>query len=212
MDGAVALRERHRAEKRELIERAAAIVFARKGFAAASVADIAHEAGFSPGSIYNYFASKEELLFAATSAEIDALEARMRSALDSPAQPADQLRRMVDAYYDFYRERPEGFRLLMAGLDGGARAKVPAEVVERYDRRAFDCLSLLHTVVERGMRDEHFRQGDAWEITHAIWGAFHGILQIAAGQDPERFVGFEVKGLLDRTVELLIHGINREGI
>lgn len=209
--GAVDLRERHRTEKRELIERAAARVFAQRGLDGASVVDVAREAGFSAGSIYNYFASKEELLFSATFAEIDELEARMRASLDTGGAPDDQLRRMVDAYYDFYRARPEGFRLLMAGLDGTARAKVPAEVVERYDRRALDCLSLLHGVVERGMQDGSFRPGDAWEITHAVWGAFHGILQIAAGQDPERFVGFEVKGLLDRTVGLLIDGIKAGG-
>jgi AcrR family transcriptional regulator len=205
------LRERHREEKRELIEQAAAVVFARKGLAAASVADIAAEAGFSPGSIYNYFASKEEVLFAATFAEIDDLERRMRGALEQAGEPEVQLRAMVNAYYDFYRERPAGFRLLMAGLDGAAREKVAQAIVERYDRRALDCLTLLHQVIERGIAEGSFRQRDAWETTHAIWGAFHGILQIAAGRDPERFVGFEVKGLLDRTVELLINGIKAGG-
>ena len=201
------LRERQRTERRRLIEHAAAVVFARKGLAAASVADIAAEAGFSPGSIYNYFSSKEEVLFAATFAEIDVLEHRMRAALDSAGAPDERLRRMIEAYYLFYRQRPQGFQLLMAGLDGNAREKAPAEVVERYDTRALDCLSLLHAVVKQGMEDGTFREGDAWEFTHAIWGAFHGILQIAAGRDPERFVGFEVKGLLDSTTELLIEGI-----
>jgi AcrR family transcriptional regulator len=208
---AVDLRERQRGERRQLIERAASLVFARKGLAAASVADIATEAGFSPGSIYNYFSSKEELLFSATFAEIDELERRMSGALRAPAPPDVQLRRMVEAYHGFYRDRPQGFQLLMAGLDGSARTKVPPEVVERYDRRALDCLSLLHTVVERGMAEGAFREGDAWEMTHAIWGAFHGILQIAAGRDPDRFVGFDVKGLLDRTTDLLIDGIQTGG-
>ena len=208
---AVDLRQRQRDERRQLIEQSAALVFARKGLAAASVADIAEQAGFSPGSLYNYFSSKEELLFSATFAQIDELEARMRAALDPADAPADELRAMVGAYFAFYRDRPQGFQLLMAGLDGGARAKVPAEVVERYDRRALDCLSLLQSVVARGMEEGTFRAGDSWEMTHAIWGAFHGILQIAAGRDPERFVGFEVQGLLERTTELLIDGIKTTG-
>jgi AcrR family transcriptional regulator len=209
--GGVEIRERHREEKRELIQQAAARVFARQGLERTSVADVAGEAGFSPGSVYNYFTSKEELLFAATFAEIDQLEARMRPALGAGVPADEALRRMADAYYGFYRERPQGFRLLMAGLHRAGRDKVPASVVERYDLRALDCLTLLHAVVERGTAEGTFEPCDSWETTHAIWGALHGILDVAAAQDRERFVGFEVKGLFDRTVELLIDGIKTGG-
>lgn len=204
------LKEQHRAEKRAHIARAAASVFARQGFAETSVGDVARAAGISPASLYTYFGSREELLFTATFLEIDELEARMRSALggDGPADAA--LRRMVDAYYGFYRDRPQGFRMLMAGLDWAARAKVPGELVAEYDARALDCLTLLREVVERGTRAGTFRGGDAWELTHVIWGAIHGILGLAARQDPERFVGFAVKDLVDRTVDALIDGIRGE--
>lgn len=52
-----------RAEKRrhEIVE-AAARVFARKGFERATTREIAREAGISEGTIYNYFASKQQLL------------------------------------------------------------------------------------------------------------------------------------------------------
>lgn len=38
-------------------------VFAHKGFHSATIADIAHQAGIAKGLIYNYFTSKEELLY-----------------------------------------------------------------------------------------------------------------------------------------------------
>jgi AcrR family transcriptional regulator len=49
--------------RREILE-AAARVFARRGFDRATTRDIAREAEVSEGTIYNYFASKQELVTA----------------------------------------------------------------------------------------------------------------------------------------------------
>ena len=48
--------------RRSQILTAAAVIFARKGFDRATIADIAQAAGLAEGSIYNYFRSKDELL------------------------------------------------------------------------------------------------------------------------------------------------------
>ncbi|MFE2376878.1 TetR/AcrR family transcriptional regulator [Streptomyces sp. NPDC059398] len=50
-----------KARTRTLLLEAAARVFARKGFAGASVDDIAESAGFSTGALYSNFAGKDEL-------------------------------------------------------------------------------------------------------------------------------------------------------
>lgn len=56
-------------ETRRALLDAAGAVFARKGFDAASIADIATEAGVTSGSIYSHFGSKAGLL-AATLADV----------------------------------------------------------------------------------------------------------------------------------------------
>jgi AcrR family transcriptional regulator len=50
-----------RARTREQLLDAAALVFARKGFAGASVEEIAESAGYSTGALYSNFESKEQL-------------------------------------------------------------------------------------------------------------------------------------------------------
>ena len=50
------------ADKRRVILDAAVQVFARKGYHAARVGDIAAEAGIAHGLLYHYFGSKEEVL------------------------------------------------------------------------------------------------------------------------------------------------------
>jgi AcrR family transcriptional regulator len=54
-------RQESRLRTRERLLEAAAEVFSRSGFHAASIDEIAEEAGFSKGAVYSNFASKEEL-------------------------------------------------------------------------------------------------------------------------------------------------------
>jgi AcrR family transcriptional regulator len=201
------LKQEHRDAKRRLIESAAASVFAQKGYRGATVADVAKAAGISAGAIYLYFASREDLLFATVLGEIDELEKRMRASLDGGARADEAMRSMMGAYFGFFRERPEGFRMLTAGLEREARLKADPELVADYDARALRCLELLHGVIGRGIEEGTFRGGDAWELTHAVWGACHGMLQVAIAQSPDRFVGFDVKRLFDRTTDALLVGI-----
>ena len=55
------LAERTTDRRRDLVD-AAARVFARKGFHASRVGDIAEEAGVAHGLLYHYFRSKDEVL------------------------------------------------------------------------------------------------------------------------------------------------------
>nr|MBC7244769.1 helix-turn-helix transcriptional regulator [Chloroflexota bacterium] len=57
-------RARRISERRRCILEAAASIFARKGFEKATTREIAQEAEVSEGTIYNYFASKQQLLMA----------------------------------------------------------------------------------------------------------------------------------------------------
>lgn len=164
----------------------------------------------SPAAIYTYVASREELLFAATLAEIDELEGRMRAVIAGDVPADEVLRRMVEAYAGFCRDRPEGFRMLIAGLGQAARAKAPADVVAAYDRRASGCVVLLRDVVERGIEEGVFKPGDPWQTAHAVWGACHGILSVASAQGGDQFVGFEISGLVQRVAELLLTGLTTE--
>lgn len=60
-DRTLSRKERERQFKRREIVTAARIVFARRGFANATLDEIAEMAEFGKGTLYNYFSSKEEL-------------------------------------------------------------------------------------------------------------------------------------------------------
>lgn len=58
------VREKQKAQRRDLIEGAAGALFAEKGFDDATIEEIAERAVVSPATVYNYYGSKDELLLA----------------------------------------------------------------------------------------------------------------------------------------------------
>lgn len=80
-------REESRAETRARLLRSAATVFAQRGFAGASVEEIAERAGFSRGAFYSNFDSKDDVFLALLDAQIEAEVHTLRDALADDASP-----------------------------------------------------------------------------------------------------------------------------
>lgn len=93
-----------RAQTRERLLDAAAEVFARKGYGAASVELIAESAGFSVGAVYSNFSGKEqlfsELMSQRAAGRVEAIVAAMGSAREQGEDPLAVLGRMLIAAAD----------------------------------------------------------------------------------------------------------------
>ena len=90
------LRERKKAETRTRIADVATALFARRGFHAVTVGEIAEAAGVAKQTVFNYFPQKEDLVFD-RAAEI---EARILAAL----RERDERTTAVEAFRAFTRE------------------------------------------------------------------------------------------------------------
>jgi AcrR family transcriptional regulator len=94
----VELQERRRGQ----ILDAATSVFATQGFATADVQEIANKTGVGKGTIYRYFASKEELFLAAVDHGMRNLKLAVDAAAASAKQPLDRIAEGVLAYLTFF--------------------------------------------------------------------------------------------------------------
>ena len=80
-----------RGNKRNQLVEAACAVFAEKGYASTRVADIAERAGVGKGTVYEYFSSKEELLFAVFESINAHISSRMNDALAAGSSTEEKL-------------------------------------------------------------------------------------------------------------------------
>src|ERR1044071_8402367 len=84
-------------DKRARILASAERVFAKRGFFAARVSEIAKEAGVADGTIYLYFKSKDDLLISLFESRMKQVNLQLRAAIADRA-PAEQLRAFIRAY------------------------------------------------------------------------------------------------------------------
>ncbi len=104
--------ERVADRRRELLD-AAVVVFARKGFHASRVGDIAEEAGVAHGLLYHYFRSKEEVLETIAGETWERLLADVERIEVSGGPLDEQLRRFARGYLGSWLTAPDLVRVLV---------------------------------------------------------------------------------------------------
>src|SRR5436309_6049817 len=87
-------------DKRERILSAAERIFARHGFFAAKVSDVAKEAGVADGTIYLYFKNKDDLLISLFERRMQQVNELLVTATErvKAKGPLEQLRAFIKTY------------------------------------------------------------------------------------------------------------------
>ena len=96
------------------IQEATMRVIARKGMAAATMQEIADEAGVAKGTIYLYFRDRDELVEKTFESAMSQLHARVDAAIELDVPFDQKLRGMLGAVSTFFRENREFFRLYIS--------------------------------------------------------------------------------------------------
>jgi AcrR family transcriptional regulator len=116
---------------REAILDAAIAVFARKGFQAATMHEIAREAGYTAPSLYNYFPGKRQIF----EALVDRLDEEYITVFAEPMPPGlgfeAQVEILVKRQLEVTRRRRGAFKIFMA-LQGGAGTIPSASAARRH--------------------------------------------------------------------------------
>jgi AcrR family transcriptional regulator len=97
--------------QRQQAIRAAASVFAEKGFHGASTKDIAAHMGIKQGSLYYYFKSKEEALGEVCQYGIEEYVEHMSSIAESDQPFESKLMATITSHLTSYRERNEALKV-----------------------------------------------------------------------------------------------------
>ncbi|PIE13550.1 MAG: TetR family transcriptional regulator [Rhodobacterales bacterium] len=133
------------------IREAALTLFARHGFAAVSMRQIAAEVGVQAGALYNYIPDKQSLLFELMRHHMDALLSA-RAAVDVGRDPLARLENFARFHIRFHVERPE--EVFIAYMELRSLSPRNFEVIEGLRRRYEDELeAILRDGIAAGVFD-----------------------------------------------------------
>jgi AcrR family transcriptional regulator len=163
------LTERTTDRRRELLD-AAVRVFARNGFRAARVGDIAEEAGVAHGLLYHYFRSKDEVLETIFRETWQLLQADLERIEAAGVPLREQLRRFARIYLGSWLMTPELIGVLVREV-----ARSP-DVGERVDEIRGVFVALRRMIESARGRGEVRADCDATFAAWAVYGALEEIL------------------------------------
>ena len=132
-------------DKRERILAAAERVFARRGFFASRVSEIAKDAGVADGTIYLYFKSKDDLLISLFEQRMKQVNETLRAAIAREQRPLDQLRAFIRAYLRLVHDEPAAAEVLTIEL------RQSSKFMKEYENPEFaDFLRMLGGLIAKG--------------------------------------------------------------
>ncbi len=175
---------------------AAAVEFASKGFAEANINQISLSAGFSKGTIYNYFPSKQALMLAliedAGGQHVQYIAEQVRAA----DGPTERLYRFYEAGFRFVEEHPARARFLITTLYS------PGVDLQEAMYRAYQPMFQLvaEEILAPGVQQGVFRQVDLMATANLLMTVYLGTgshvdQQGKVFMDPQQVADFALHAL-----------------
>lgn len=148
-------KEREKERRRNEILDVAEKLFARNGFDAVSVEDVAREAELASGTLYLYFRNKEALYYAVVLRGARIMNDMFGDAVSKGGTGADKLLSVGRSFYAFSRQYPEYYRMFLYAQT--PRFSVRDEHVEAVEAIGQDNFGIMCSCISEGISDGSLR-------------------------------------------------------
>jgi len=180
---------------------AARQVFARQGFAGATIEAVARTAGIAKGTVYLYFRSKEALYWSAVRQGLLEVQRRSDEAMAAAATTADKIRAYIAVRLDYFQAERDFFRVYVAELGHSLvrAAGTDDKLEELYIGQARKLRAMLDDGVARGELRPQRTDATAYamlDLTRAcVVQRLRGWSHATAEEDLEHLIDLLWKGI-----------------
>jgi TetR/AcrR family transcriptional regulator len=161
-------RERDKLRQRQEMLAAALDLFSQKGYHNVSMHEIASQAEFAIGTLYNFFQNKEDLYRALVLEQCDKFEAAIIQALEKPGDEVEKLRYYVRTRIERFRSNLPFIRIFLAesrGVSFSLKAGLNDELRQRY----YNFMERLASIFNLGIKNQRFKNiADPYYLAAAL--------------------------------------------
>ena len=182
--------------QRAAILRAAAQLFAQKGFTQASMADVARSCGVSKALLYHYYRDKGHLLFDAADSYLDTLIAIAGEVRGRGLPPDDHLRALIARFMQEYEHSQAQHIVLVQDvkyLSQAERARVVAK-----ERRVVEAFAQAASALKPRLRGKALRV----PLAMILFGMINWTFTWLRPEGPLTY-----SDMADVVAEIFIHGV-----
>jgi AcrR family transcriptional regulator len=203
----VVVSDTQKKEKRTQIIKAAAQVFAQKGYAGTVIAEIAACAGIGKGTVYEYFDSKEDLFFAVFEWYMEESGSAAMVSISALGGPASaRLTTLSDSLMKTWsKEMKEAYSLVMEFWSASASSQMRQRFKDAFSQAYADFRGIVSSLIRDGIERGEFRPDiDPEPIAAALVGTWDALL-LQAWFDPV----FDPVDAAKHFMDVVISGLTR---
>ncbi len=169
-------KQREKERRRQDIMAAAHTVFSNKGFNRATMEEIASQAELSPGALYLYFKSKEELH---TSLSIDLLERlnhETQKVVNEEISFEKKIMRFGDVFIDMYDRDPNILINLFHLQSGETLLNLSDEALKQLIKHSTQAHAAIIEVCRKGTECGYFIDENPVALADILWASYSGVV------------------------------------
>ncbi len=193
-------KERERQRNIGEIFKAAETVFAEKGFEGARMSDIAKQAEFSVGYLYQIWEGKDDLYSSLVESKDREFKSYVEQQIASADDPLGQISALIDAHVDFISENTAFAKILLVETSP-AEMHVIRTVGSRFRRAHTGYLKLVETIIANGTNTGIFVALPPGDLALAVEGTVFSFAKDHFRNSP----GKDFTGRSDAMKRILFH-------
>jgi len=204
--------ERKQLEKharRQLILDSAADIFHEKGFAGATMEDIAARAQIAVGTIYLYYKSKADIYFSLTKSALADLSNRLkRIAGNKQNDPDVKIRKLMSAVEAFYVQDRDAYELISHKTASDLIQLFPEDNLETIRQIMRSNLKQMEIVIEEGIQKGIYKKINPYAGAVVFWSSFMGTIDFQENRMVQGKKDYR-KATLELFTELMLAGLKK---
>lgn len=190
-------------DKRYRIMRAAAKMFARKGFYRAKMEEIAQEADVGKGTVYEYFSSKEQLFIEMFKAGREYYLGVLTGQLENETDIYDKLINVAYLHLTFINDHKDIAMVMMQEF-----LQLGTEMHQAVFQAHKDEIEALNGIFKQGVMEGYFRDIDTKLTAYIFYGSVHAMGAPMIFQEEI----LDLKKIAAEIVDIFMKGIINETI
>ena len=203
-------KEREKEHRREEIINAAEKVFFEKGLQVATMDEIAEKAELGKSTLYLYYKSKEDLYLAVLMRGSDILYQTFQKVVNSGEPTIKQVAGLGEAYYDFFKQYRNYFRMFYFFENPQMHRQVSEEMMGMCSENNGRIWKLIVDLIQKGMNEGVIQHNiNPTQIAVMLWSNANSLMRQMDREDgywSER-MGVDLEATLRLTYSLLLEAI-----
>ena len=186
-------------KKRERMLEVAAELFSKKNYHEVMMDDVARLTDVAKGTVYNYFASKEELYFTIMSTKLGHLNSSLKNKIASEISVIDSLHTYTIQLYMFMMKYQNFFLMYQKEY-----LNAQNEFCDELRTMNEELKSILSDVIYKGKRESHFRDIEENFAVQIVLGSIFGAVQRGI---ENKYAGDKLVEEREKVFDFVLHGL-----